>query len=247
MFSPSFTQICFDYNNGHGEFGRCNEGNGCKRMHICEIFLKQDCMCFRAHSFFDPQPLKSLKDKGVPDDLFRFLKAVYANKEALRTFNKSNRGNGQRSSTTENDATSHRGRGRGRRGHRGNRGNRGNGGNQSKLQPAQRAYSIGDINSDISGFNLYTNDGLDISAAASDNDASSEDGWSTTPMQWANKSSAAVGGRRGSWSNRGNHQPLQKDKTEICMYFIKGHCRHEGEKSIKRITENIFQFHIRSH
>ncbi|XP_026218431.1 WWE and TCCD_inducible_PARP_like domain-containing protein isoform X3 [Anabas testudineus] len=139
--------ICFDYNNGLGEFGRCEKGYSCNRLHICEGYLNQGCSCFRAHDFNAPQPLRSLKDKGVPDELFHSLKAVYTNKAALRSFNRANRGTGQ--------------------------------------QPRS-----------------------DTTAAASGTDASSNRG-------------RGRGGNRGSRGNR--------DKTEICMYFIKGHCKHEDK------------------
>ncbi|KAF3704960.1 Poly [ADP-ribose] polymerase 12 [Channa argus] len=287
--------ICFDYNNGTGIFGRCQEGDGCKRLHICEKYLKGDCSCFRAHDFNAPQPLKTLQDKCVPADLIRSFRCVYANKEALRIFDQSNRGNRQRqqpgfftsdasATATDTDATSDsgwnskpmqwiRGRGRPRGGHRGNRGYRGNRGNRgttSNLQPKQRAFSSSDILADVKLLNLYTTNGLDedchpvnsstsaVSASASETDASSEDGQSRE--QWQNKDSGAVRGRGGN-RGRGNHNALYKtrttddlicgandqdangsdepnkrqrkrpvrDKTEICMYFIKGHCKHEDK------------------
>ncbi|GLD48158.1 poly [ADP-ribose] [Lates japonicus] len=34
--------ICHDYNNGDGVFGRCTEGDGCKRLHICERYLNDN-------------------------------------------------------------------------------------------------------------------------------------------------------------------------------------------------------------
>uniref|UniRef100_A0A3B4XL36 Si:ch73-252i11.1 n=1 Tax=Seriola lalandi dorsalis TaxID=1841481 RepID=A0A3B4XL36_SERLL len=125
--------ICYDYNNGHGEFGRCQDGDGCKRLHICERSLSGDCSCFRPHDFDAPQPLRILMERNVPDNIIQSLKFVYSNKEALRFSD--NRGEG---------------------GNRGNRGNRDEG---------------------LSEVNTYT----------------------TTPA------------------------------AKICMYFIKGHCKHEDK------------------
>ncbi|XP_054911776.1 protein mono-ADP-ribosyltransferase PARP12 [Poeciliopsis prolifica] len=123
--------ICFDYNNGDGEFGRCTSGLACERLHICEKSLTRSCSCSRAHDFTAFQPKKILHDKMVPNDMLRSLKTVYANREALRLHM------------------------RGRSGR------------------ARRGNLIG-----------------------------------------------AAGGQAGNDI---------KDKTEICMYFIKGHCKHEDK------------------
>uniref|UniRef100_A0A8C9Z492 Poly [ADP-ribose] polymerase n=1 Tax=Sander lucioperca TaxID=283035 RepID=A0A8C9Z492_SANLU len=80
----SLYQICHKYNNGGGEFGLCQEGFACKRLHICERFLNRDCTCSKAHDFNAPQPYKSLQEKGVPEDLTHSLKSAYANILALK-------------------------------------------------------------------------------------------------------------------------------------------------------------------
>ncbi|XP_029902344.1 protein mono-ADP-ribosyltransferase PARP12-like [Myripristis murdjan] len=77
-------QICFDYNNGGGQFGLCKDGDDCERLHICEQHLQGDCFCSKAHDFDEPQPLKALQARGVPNRLLHSLKSVYINKEALR-------------------------------------------------------------------------------------------------------------------------------------------------------------------
>ncbi|KAF1372521.1 hypothetical protein PFLUV_G00266370 [Perca fluviatilis] len=77
-------EICRHYNNGGGEFGLCQEGFACKRLHICERFLNYNCSCSKAHDFNSPQPYKSLQEKGVPEDLTHSLKSVYANILALK-------------------------------------------------------------------------------------------------------------------------------------------------------------------
>lgn len=79
-------EVCFSYNGGTGEYGRCKDGASCKRLHICQRYLRDSCegACSRTHDFYDAQPLKSLQDRGVPAQLMPFLKNVYSNIEALR-------------------------------------------------------------------------------------------------------------------------------------------------------------------
>ncbi|XP_028426863.1 protein mono-ADP-ribosyltransferase PARP12-like [Perca flavescens] len=76
--------ICCHYNNDGGEFGLCQEGFACKRLHICERFLNHDCSCSKTRDFNAPQPYKSLQEKGVPEDFTHSLKSVYANIFALK-------------------------------------------------------------------------------------------------------------------------------------------------------------------
>uniref|UniRef100_A0A672FDX7 Si:ch73-252i11.1 n=1 Tax=Salarias fasciatus TaxID=181472 RepID=A0A672FDX7_SALFA len=79
-------QVCHDYNNGSGPFGVCQDGDGCKRLHVCERFISSQCAgagCPKSHDFSDPQPLGVLHERGVPDSLLRPLKSAYANKAAL--------------------------------------------------------------------------------------------------------------------------------------------------------------------
>uniref|UniRef100_A0A3Q0RLZ6 Si:ch73-252i11.1 n=1 Tax=Amphilophus citrinellus TaxID=61819 RepID=A0A3Q0RLZ6_AMPCI len=77
-------EICYDYNNGDGEFGRCKDGDGCKRLHICKKYMRRECSCSKNHDFNAPQPLKTLQARHVPGTLLLSLKALYTNKEALR-------------------------------------------------------------------------------------------------------------------------------------------------------------------
>uniref|UniRef100_A0AAV2IZA9 Uncharacterized protein n=1 Tax=Knipowitschia caucasica TaxID=637954 RepID=A0AAV2IZA9_KNICA len=122
-------QICYEYNNNLS--GQCSAS--CHRLHICEKALSGDCSCFRAHDFLDPQPLKLLQDRLIPQHLFPSLKSLYINKEALRLVNK-----------------------------------------QAGRSLSRRAVSCGDLLGAVE---------------------SNEDG--------------------------------DADKSEICMFFIKGHCKHE--------------------
>lgn len=76
--------MCHSYNNGTGQYGRCEDGENCKRLHICEKYLRGPCQCTRAHDFYEPHPLKTLQDRGVPAELMASMKTTYSNIEALR-------------------------------------------------------------------------------------------------------------------------------------------------------------------
>lgn len=78
----SLSQVCHDYNNGPGVFGRCQAGHGCRRVHVCETFLNRDCRCSRNHNFRAPQPRKALQ--GIPEDLLHSLRSTYANIQAVK-------------------------------------------------------------------------------------------------------------------------------------------------------------------
>uniref|UniRef100_A0A087XTA4 Si:ch73-252i11.1 n=1 Tax=Poecilia formosa TaxID=48698 RepID=A0A087XTA4_POEFO len=153
--------ICFDYNNGDGEFGRCTSGVDCERLHICQKYLTQSCSCSRAHDFFAPQPIKSLHNKMVPDSIIQCLKSAYANREALRL---------------------HMRGGSGR---------------------AMRGNPIG-----------------------------------------------AAGGQEGNGAGKytnyrmGRNNSSKEDKTEICMYFIKGHCKHDADKCFKAHDKMPYRWQV---
>uniref|UniRef100_A0A4W5Q9V1 Si:ch73-252i11.1 n=1 Tax=Hucho hucho TaxID=62062 RepID=A0A4W5Q9V1_9TELE len=145
--------VCHNYNNGVGEYGKCQEGETCKRLHICEIYLRGSCNCPRCHDFYEPHPLKILQDKGVPNELIASLKSVYMNIEWLQKQDRVKQGKGQH----------------------------------------QRA-----------------------------------------------KANATA-----STSNKTNRGPLSShDKTEICMYFIKGSCIH-GDKCFKAHSTMPYQWEVR--
>lgn len=85
-----------------GLYGRCEDGENCKRLHICQKYLRGPCQCSRSHDFYEPHPLKTLQDRGVPTDLMASMKTIYSNIEALRTWAKvkepQNGGRGQENS-----------------------------------------------------------------------------------------------------------------------------------------------------
>ncbi|KAM6895699.1 protein mono-ADP-ribosyltransferase PARP12-like [Xenentodon cancila] len=236
-FMPS---ICYDYNNGEGEFGRCKDGAGCKRLHICETFVSRDCSCSKNHDFNAPQPIKLLRDRGLPGTLICSLRWIYANKEALR-LSDIRRGHGQRGNHQQqrhNSAANcgegliqftnrHRGRGGTRRAKR-------TGGNMGNRTAPQRTASLSDLLTNIDVLDLYSSDGVtedssqhlnsstsDVSVVASDTDAGSDSGRS---RQRKRRSQPG----RGRGGNRGNTQP-QRAPTEICMYFITGYCKHKDQ------------------
>ncbi|XP_058630360.1 protein mono-ADP-ribosyltransferase PARP12-like [Onychostoma macrolepis] len=80
--------VCHSYNNGTGEYGRCPDAENCRRLHICEKYLRGSCDCTRAHDFYEPHPLKTLQDRGIPAELMVIMKDLYSNIEALRHLSK---------------------------------------------------------------------------------------------------------------------------------------------------------------
>ncbi|KAF1372522.1 hypothetical protein PFLUV_G00266380 [Perca fluviatilis] len=187
-------EICHNYNNGGGEFGLCQEGFACKRLHICEGFLNRDCSCSKAHDFNAPQPYKSLQEKGVPEDLTHSLKSVYANILALKYADR-NRPN-LRNNT---DANSDDGR-------------------KKKLNPNKTSSAIRENG---------RNTGRPSTSSTNDNpgavigDSNTDDG-----------------------PNRRQRQRPARDKTEICMFFIKGHCIHE-ERCFKAHDKMPYRWEVR--
>ncbi|RXN08119.1 poly [ADP-ribose] polymerase 12-like protein [Labeo rohita] len=80
--------VCHSYNNGTGPYGRCQDAENCKRLHICEKYLRGPCDCTRSHDFYEPHPLKTLQDRGVTPELMGIMKDLYSNIEVLRHLSK---------------------------------------------------------------------------------------------------------------------------------------------------------------
>nr|XP_055046734.1 protein mono-ADP-ribosyltransferase PARP12 [Misgurnus anguillicaudatus] len=154
-------QVCYSYNNGTGEYGRCEQGEDCKRMHICEKYLRGSCECSRAHDFYEPHPLKTLQNRGVPTELMFIMKDLYTNIEALRDLTK----NKQPKAANTNGAK-----------------------NRTRNQK---------------------------------------------PTDTPN-------------ANKGQNKPFQNstEKTEICMYYIKGFCKH-GDSCRKEHSSVPYQWEFR--
>ncbi|RVE56329.1 hypothetical protein OJAV_G00220130 [Oryzias javanicus] len=274
--------ICYDYNNGDGEFGKCKDMDGCKRLHVCEAYLTRECSCWKTHDFNAPQPLRNLRHYGVPDSLIPSLKTIYVHKRALWSADRRALRGNQHAASGHVDRNHHSGwdwerspfQPRGRGGNRGNRGGRGRGAGRSadNRQVKERTGSLSDILANLDVLDLYRGDGQtnvdghlsssnsDVSVATNDTDTSSESGQRSRRRHRHNPNNPSRG-VRGRGGNRGNHQPFQRsrstvhltdaatssggngenrqskvnpsrDKTEICMYFIKGFCKHQ-EKCFK--------------
>ncbi|KAL0962869.1 hypothetical protein UPYG_G00346560 [Umbra pygmaea] len=166
--------VCHDYNNGFGEYGKCEDGEACKRLHVCETFMRGYCNCTRCHDFFEPHPLKTLQDKGVPNILIGSLKSVYMNIQLLQRRDHANQG--KQRQNTRADASA----------------------NTNKRNQSNR---VPEMSQDRLTRCHQTND-EDLVAGA-----------------------AALNKRKAS-------NTPGPDKTDICMYFIKGSCKH-GDRCFK--------------
>ncbi|XP_062850762.1 protein mono-ADP-ribosyltransferase PARP12 [Trichomycterus rosablanca] len=153
--------VCFSYNNGTGPYGRCQDGENCKRLHICERYLREPCQCPRAHDFYEPHPLKTLQDRGVPTELMPSMKTLYSNIEAVRK-------------TVRNKPAYHN---------------------------ANRTAKM-------------------------DKSSGQKDRKDTTGQQQTS-----------------NNYANSAEKTELCMYFVKGFCKH-GEKCFKEHSKVPYKWEV---
>lgn len=139
--------------------------------------------------------MKSLQGKGVPDAFIPTLREIYANKEALRFFNKRNNCSSASANDSRNDGLNsyqtqgYRGRGRG-----GNRGFRGNRGNAGKPAQQHRTSSLSDI---VSSFEVVSLNG-EVDQGTEHNSSDSDKGWSSDQRLWYRGR-----GRGGYRGNRG--------------------------------------------
>ncbi|XP_068611422.1 protein mono-ADP-ribosyltransferase PARP12 [Brachionichthys hirsutus] len=275
-------QLCHDYRNGLGESGQCK--GGCKRLHICEMYMNRDCSCLWNHDFRAPQPLKILQDYGVPDEFIGSLRSVYGNILALKYSDyrgdkgsrdshqkqggyRGNRAN--QSSRQPGPSALHAGGPfvRGRGGPRGGRGN---------WPRSPRTHSVGDISTfgqmDLDGPGDTGLDGddadqqqVDLPVSTANMDTSSEggrdagktqtlpsaaaggSGGNRQPTHSSNDASAAAGGASGgdNGPSRRERQRPVRDKTEICLFFIKGSCKHEEERCYKAHVRMPYRWEIR--
>ncbi|KAJ8249677.1 hypothetical protein COCON_G00228930, partial [Conger conger] len=80
--------VCFSYNKGDGAYGNCPDQESCRRLHICDRYLRGACQaganCRRSHDFFEPHPQKTLQERGVPSQLIGSMLSVYQNIQALK-------------------------------------------------------------------------------------------------------------------------------------------------------------------
>ncbi|KAF5907940.1 poly [ADP-ribose] polymerase 12-like, partial [Clarias magur] len=79
--------VCLAYNEGSGEFGNCLEAESCKDLHVCESYIRGLCDgstgCSRCHDIYEPHPLKTLQDNGVPSQLMSILLPIYKSMLAM--------------------------------------------------------------------------------------------------------------------------------------------------------------------
>ncbi|XP_017538418.1 protein mono-ADP-ribosyltransferase PARP12-like isoform X1 [Pygocentrus nattereri] len=80
--------VCVSYNKGRGEYGNCPDKEACRRLHICESYIRGTCddssKCRRSHDFYEPHPMKNLQAKGVSSQLIGSLLLIYRNIMALK-------------------------------------------------------------------------------------------------------------------------------------------------------------------
>ncbi|XP_062373549.1 protein mono-ADP-ribosyltransferase PARP12-like [Sardina pilchardus] len=73
--------VCAKYNQGgNGEFGKCNDKDNCRRVHVCEDYIRGTCNsrgCGRSHDFSDAQPKRSLWGKQVPVEMVKSMSSIY--------------------------------------------------------------------------------------------------------------------------------------------------------------------------
>ncbi|KAG9330437.1 hypothetical protein JZ751_025342, partial [Albula glossodonta] len=82
-------QVCFSYNRGDGEYGSCPDQESCRRLHLCDRYLRGTCRaevgCPRSHDLFEPHPLKTLQERQVPNELIGSLLPIFQNIQAMKT------------------------------------------------------------------------------------------------------------------------------------------------------------------
>ncbi|XP_071242279.1 protein mono-ADP-ribosyltransferase PARP12-like isoform X1 [Salvelinus alpinus] len=79
--------VCFTYNKGSGEYGYCPDKGSCRRLHVCERYITGTCAadvdCGRSHDFYEPHPLNTLQQRGVPNELVASILSTYRNIQAI--------------------------------------------------------------------------------------------------------------------------------------------------------------------
>ncbi|XP_010885481.2 protein mono-ADP-ribosyltransferase PARP12 isoform X2 [Esox lucius] len=79
--------VCFIYNKGGGRYGYCPDKDSCTRLHICQRYISGICAaevdCDKSHDFYEPQPLNTLQNRGVPNELVASMLPTYRNIQAI--------------------------------------------------------------------------------------------------------------------------------------------------------------------
>uniref|UniRef100_A0A8C7QA02 C3H1-type domain-containing protein n=1 Tax=Oncorhynchus mykiss TaxID=8022 RepID=A0A8C7QA02_ONCMY len=80
--------VCFTYNKGSGEYGYCPDKEKCRRLHVCQRYITGTCAadvdCDRSHDFYEPHPLNTLQQRGVPNELVASMLYTYRNNQPDR-------------------------------------------------------------------------------------------------------------------------------------------------------------------
>ncbi|XP_070976818.1 protein mono-ADP-ribosyltransferase PARP12-like [Oncorhynchus clarkii lewisi] len=80
--------VCFTYNKGSGEYGYCPDKEKCRRLHVCQRYITGTCAadvdCDRSHDFYEPHPLNTLQQRGVPNELVASMLYTYRNNQAIQ-------------------------------------------------------------------------------------------------------------------------------------------------------------------
>nr|XP_046155517.1 protein mono-ADP-ribosyltransferase PARP12-like [Oncorhynchus gorbuscha] len=81
--------VCNSYNKGTMPYGNCPDQEGCRRLHVCDRYIRGTCSsgadCNRCHDFFEPHPLRTLQQRGVPNDLMVSMLSTYRNIQAMKS------------------------------------------------------------------------------------------------------------------------------------------------------------------
>ncbi|KAM8909694.1 protein mono-ADP-ribosyltransferase PARP12 [Spinachia spinachia] len=178
--------------------------------------------------------------------------------------NSGNRGN--RGNSGNRGDRGNRG-GRGNRGNRGNRGQRGCSGNRgNSLLTSSPDDIVSDLDFDV--LDLYSEDGWnefqqplaffgsDISEDAPNRKQNPNNTWTTARGRGgppgsqsgptANIPGAAKDDAKGGSGPGGLQRPRPvRDKTEICLYFVKGRCIHDDERCFKVHVKMPYKWEVR--
>uniref|UniRef100_A0A8C8ITA3 C3H1-type domain-containing protein n=1 Tax=Oncorhynchus tshawytscha TaxID=74940 RepID=A0A8C8ITA3_ONCTS len=80
--------VCYTYNKGSGEYGYCPDKEKCRRLHVCQRYITGTCAaevdCDRSHDFYEPHPLNTLQQRGVPNELVASMLYTYRNNQAIQ-------------------------------------------------------------------------------------------------------------------------------------------------------------------
>lgn len=75
-------QVCSHYNKGPGPHGSCTFQSGCTRLHLCQHFVRGDCMfgrrCRKRHAV-DEQGRRMLEERGLSGHVINKLPVIYRN------------------------------------------------------------------------------------------------------------------------------------------------------------------------